>query len=330
MSRWEKEEWEESRKDFMDNLGHRAQAWEGVASSHLLQHHAGSPAPRGGLFGVNEEATPLAIMPPSSSSWFGSGGDVTSSSLLQTPQKPRNGLAVEEACERAEAQQLPLLRDHARACRTLHMIDQTELRDGRASAQSVPMPCRDLLASLPNSASAAFAQFDIRGENELKGYGFLLKLIAAMTGEGQLTAGRSKPGYFSPVVADSMHQSSQHPSSSTTSRELQERRELLSTGARVHLQNDYRDDVIRPESAAYMRNVPGHEQRSGQIGRLEASLDHSQDDKTLAHEVQRYVRSILPSSHSGHRSIELDEDGVFFWPQVYICNEVLTDERCHL
>jgi hypothetical protein len=264
----------------------------------------------------------LAILPPSSlvqplgSSWFGSA----SSSKAQTPSKSfsfgdkafsaRSGAAMLQECDRLKTSQLPLLREHAEACRTLHMIDQSDLHDPHVSINAVPSPCRDFLVSLPHSATESFAQFDLQGENDLKGYKFLLKLIAAMTGEGLPPPGRNKPGYFSPVVADSQHQS--------TTRELRDRREMLSTGARVHLENDYRNDVIKPESAAYMRNVSGTEKTYDLIGGLEAAPDFGQDDQTLLEEVQRYVSAILPPApHQTHGySIECDDSGVLFWPQV--------------
>lgn len=333
--RWEKEEWEESRKDFMDSLGHRAQAWESGANASFTSPSATS-AGRGGKGGGDifstTEMSSLAILPASSvvqplgSSWFGSGGQVQTpkqtftfggstpatggGSTLRSPSQQR------EICERAEAQQLPLLREHARATRILHMIDQSETRDPYISLNQIQTPCRDLLASLPYSASECFAAFDLRSENDLKGYQFLLSLIAEMTGEGQPPPGRNKPGYFSPVVAD--HQ--QHAPSS--SRELHERREMLSTGAREHLENDFRHNVIQPESDACLGHVRGADGKGFDLmGGLEPSSNswrEGEDDTILLDEVQKYVSAIMPPPQHVQYSynIECDEDGVLFWPQV--------------
>ena len=331
--RWEKEEWEDSRKDFMDSLGHRAQAWEsGPHTSFTASATNAGLGGRGGDVFSTTEMSSLAILPASSvvqplgASWLGSigsgsgGGGNVGSKAHTTPFKFGGGVGARsseqqrEACERLEAQQLPLLREHAQATRILHMIDQSESRDPYISINAVPAPCRDFLASLPYTASESFAPFDLRGENDLKGYQFLLKLIAAMTGEGQPPPGRNKPGYFSPVVADQQ----QHAPSST--RELHERREFLSTGAREHLENDYRYDVIQPESAAYLRNVTGTGKAFDLMGGLEPSPDSwgGPDDTTVLEEVQKYVSAIMPPpQHASYGyNIECDEEGVLFWPQV--------------
>jgi hypothetical protein len=297
----------------MDSLGHRAQAWEGGANTSFTSSRRQHTTPGNGHTGggdlfAGHVVSDVDIVQPLGLPWFGS------SSTSQTPQKKipsSTQSSLQDECERIVSTQLPLLREHAEAVRMLHMIDQSEDRDANISINSVPTPCRDFLIALPHSAAQSFLQFDIRGENDLKGYKFLLELIAAMTGEGQPPPGRNKPGYFSPVVLTNHQEQS-------SSRELRERREWLSTGAREHLENDYRDGVIKPESAAYMRNVSGNGNAYDRMGGLEATPDFELEDATVVEEVQRYVSAILPTSHHNAYGscIELDDDGVLFWPQV--------------
>ena len=301
----------------MDSLGHRSQAWEsGPNSSYVTAPGKSSGA--SDIFSAGD-VTPLAILPAQSITNPDSFFSVSKNNAF-TPNKKVGGTtatsntvaSVIQTCKQLENQQLPLLREHAAATRRLHMIDQSEVRDPEISINAIPTPCRDYLTSLPLSASASatYVQFDIRGENELKGYKFLLGLIASMTKEGQPPSGRNKPGYFSPVVAGNQHQNS--------TRELRERREALSSGAREHLENDYRVNVVKPESAAYVRNVTGNSGALVPISGLEKSPDFGKDDTTLIEEIQKYVSAVLPlPRHTPYNySIECDADGVLFWPQV--------------
>lgn len=318
--RWEKEEWETSRKDFMDSLGHRALAWEGCSHSAVV-----SPSAQPKIMNAvtdtpsNGSDFPQEIMPQATqvnaigSSWFGS--------IFGGPAKGRTDAAalsssvasVLDDCKAKESMQHPLLRDHCKATKDLHLLDQSESHLNDSSHTAAPSPCSDYLTSLPGFASEAIKQYDFYSDNDLKGYRFLLTLISAMTGEGAMgPSGKNKPGYFSPVVVDS-------PNLSST-REKSERREHLSEGAKSHLESDFRTNVILPESAAYSRNVTGSFKSRDLEGGLEPVPSHSKHDSTLISEVQRYVSAVLPaSSHSHSYNAEVDEHGVLLWPQVYYC-----------
>lgn len=318
--RWAASEWASAKSQLMESLGHRGSSWEGTRTP--------SAAIAGTHF-TPSSTLQIANSPFVNRTPYRSGAKVGDFSNTPMRQLPFSVSSVQKAAlsENNRAIVSDMLADHASVVRSINITSHRPSSSALLSTstgdspENAVGPFFHLLKSInvPNQGSSNSIVCDGMTKGDLISYRSLLEMLSSIVGEdrGNATNSGVPPGFFSSICFDT---------GLTYANVVEEKRRLLTSGAKRYLQNQMWENwssIVDDAAVSGELVLPPSNPGMRMQQRLRSFVSYQARTGRLPVQCNKWMspsgRTLRPAS--SHSSISTDSNTPL-WAYIYHCLRV--------